>query len=147
MKYFLWGMKEPDYIMRMMVAGGPLTADESCRTAKQVWKEGWENLLGTFQYTWPFDWHFKYRNAIDDHINLCHAVPAIEESSVTKHWECHVFAFLLALSEINAFLALCYFVFGRSSIEGCPTLIEFRWRLAWQLINNPWLRQEEQEAA
>ncbi len=31
--YFLWGMKEPDYVMRMMATGGPLTRDESCKLA------------------------------------------------------------------------------------------------------------------
>ena len=58
-----------------------------------------------------------------------------------------MFSFLLALSEINSFLALRYFVFCNNTIEGCPLLIVFRRRLAWQLINDPWLRQEEQEAA
>jgi hypothetical protein len=74
-------------------------------------------------------------------------MPSVEESWITKRWECRVFAFILAISKVNVFLALRYFVFGGGSIKGCPTLLVFRRRLAWQLINNPWLRREEQEAA
>ena len=84
---------------------------------------------------------------VDDHNNLHHAMPSVEESWVTKRSECRVLAFILAILEVNAFLALRHFVFGGGSIEGCPTLLVFRRRLAWQLIDNPWLRQEAQEAA
>ncbi len=62
-------------------------------------------------------------------------------------WECPVFAIILAVLEVNAFLALLYFGFSGGSIEGCPTLLVFCRRLAWQLINNNWLRHEEQETA
>ena len=110
--------------------------------------EGDQDVERKFKYMWcPYDWHFRYCHAVDDHINLCHATPAVEESWITKRWECRVFSFLLAVSEINAFLALRYFVLGNNTIEGCPLLIVFRRRLAWQLINNPLLRQEAQEAA
>ena len=35
-KYFLWGLKEPSYMMKMMVTGGPLIANETCKD--QRWK-------------------------------------------------------------------------------------------------------------
>lgn len=35
MPYFLWGMKEPDYVMRMMATGGTLGATDSCKLAKR----------------------------------------------------------------------------------------------------------------
>ncbi len=28
--YFIWGMKEPDYVMRMMATGGPLGSTDEC---------------------------------------------------------------------------------------------------------------------
>jgi hypothetical protein len=31
--YNLWGMKEPDYVMRMMATGGPLVVYETCKEA------------------------------------------------------------------------------------------------------------------
>jgi hypothetical protein len=145
--YFIWGMKEPDYVMRMMATGGPLGLTDECRETKRRCTEEDRDVERKFRYTCPYDWHFRYRHAVDDHNNLRHATPAVEDSWLTQRWECRVFSFLLALSEINTFLALRYFVFGNNTIEGCPLLIVFRHRLAWQLINNPWLHQEEQEAA
>ena len=142
--YNLWGMKEPDYVMRMMATGGPNSVDDSCKTTTRTWKRGNEEISTTFQYPRPFDWHFRYRHAVDDHNNLRHALPSVEDTWVTKRWECRVFSFILAITEINAFLALRYFVFGNDTIKGCPTLLVFRRRLAWQLINNPWIRQEQQ---
>ena len=70
-----------------------------------------------FKYTCPYDWHFWYRHAVDDHNNLRHATPAVEESWITKRWECRVFSFLLAVSEINAFLALRYFVLATTRLK------------------------------
>ncbi len=145
--YFLWGMKEPDYVMHMMAMGGPLGLDDKCKMAKQKWSEVNGEVETEFKYTCSFDWHFRFRHAVDDHNNLRHALPSVEETWITKWWECRVFEFILGILEVNAFLVLRHFVFGGGSIEGCPTLLVFRCRLAWQLINNPWLRQEEQEAA
>jgi hypothetical protein len=48
----------------------------------------------------------RYRHAVDDHNNLCHALPSIEDSWVTHRWEIRVFSFVLAISKVNAFLAL-----------------------------------------
>ena len=103
-------------------------------------------MLRSFQYPRPFDWHFRYRHAVDDHNNLHHGLPSIEDTWVTPRWECRVFSFILAISEINAYLVLRYFVFANNTIEGCPTLMVFCRQLAWQLINNPWIRQDEQNA-
>ena len=48
----------------------------------------------------------------------------------------NTFAFILAISEVNKFLILRYFVYCGLFREGMPTLLEFRWKLMWQLINN-----------
>ena len=57
-----------------------------------------------------------------------------------------MFLFVLAISEVNAFLALQYFTFAKDTIAGCPTLIVFRRRLAWQRIRNSWIAAEEMSA-
>ena len=36
--YNLWGMKEPNYVMRMMDTGGCLLADETCKETVRRWK-------------------------------------------------------------------------------------------------------------
>ena len=68
--YNLWGMKEPDYVMRMMATGRQLAALDSCNMARRQWRDGGVDVSRTFQYTCPFDWHFRYRHAVDDHNNL-----------------------------------------------------------------------------
>lgn len=150
MTYNLWGMKEPDYVMRMMATGGLLAALDSCKMAKRRWREGGVDCSRTFQYTCPFDWHFRYRHAVDDHNNLHHALPSIEDSWVSQRWETRVFSFILAITEVNAFLCLRYFTFEKGAIKGCPTLLRFRRRLAWEMIRNRWIETEserEQEEA
>ena len=139
MPYNLWGIKEPNYVMRMMATGGPNSVDDWCKTTTRTWKRGDEDISTTFQYPRPFDWHFHYRHAMDDHNNLQYALPLVEDAWETKRWECRVFSFILAITEVNAFLALRYFVFGNDMIKGCPNLLVFCWQLAWQLINNPWI--------
>jgi hypothetical protein len=144
--YNLWGMKEPDYVMRMMVTGGLLAVFDTCKEALRKWTEGGIEVVRRFKYACPFDWHFRYRHAVDDHNNLRHALPSIEDSWATQRWEIRVFSFVLAISEVNAFLALRYFTFAKGTIAGCPTLIVFRRRLAWQLIRNSWIAAEETAA-
>jgi hypothetical protein len=141
--YNLWGMKEPDYVMRMMATGGPLAVFDTCKEALRKWTEEGIEVVRRFRYACPFDWHFRYRHAVDDHNNLRHALPSVEDSWATKRWEIRVFSFILAISEVNAFLALRYFTFAKGTIAGCPTLIVFRRRLAWQLIRNSWIVAEE----
>ena len=50
--YNLWGMKEPDYVMRMMATGGPNSADDSCKTTSRTWKHGRDEMSTTFQLGW-----------------------------------------------------------------------------------------------
>ncbi len=37
---FLWGLKEPSYVMKMMAMGGLLLVNKSCGEQKQRWTEG-----------------------------------------------------------------------------------------------------------
>ena len=50
MIYNLWGMKEPDYVMRMMTMGGPLTAFESCKETVRQWIDGGVEVVCWFRY-------------------------------------------------------------------------------------------------
>jgi hypothetical protein len=141
--YNIWGMKEPDYVMKMMATGGALLADDTCKEAARTWKEGGVEKSKKFNYTKPIDWHFKYRHAVDDHNNLRHGLPAIEDSWRTVRWENRVFSFLLAVCEINSYLFLRYFKYADATVGGCPTLLNYRRALAWELIHNRWLPEAE----
>ena len=89
--------------MRMMANGGRLLVDETCKGTVRRWKENGEDVVKKFKYKLPFDLHFCYCCAVDDHNNLRHTLPSIEDRWVTDWWECRVFAFILAISEVNAF--------------------------------------------
>ena len=95
--------------------------------------------MKSFQFPLPYDWHYKYHHAVDDHNNLRHSLPSIEHTITTTRWEMGVFSFVLAVSEVNAFLAYRFFC----RPDPVPTLQQFWHKLAWQLIKNRFLIQEE----
>ena len=53
--YNLWGMKEPDYVMRMIATVGQLAALDSCKMARRRWRDRRVDASHKFQYTCPFD--------------------------------------------------------------------------------------------
>ncbi len=142
-KYFIWGMKEPDYVMKIMASGGGLISDDNCKTVRRKWNDrNGVAQQATFQYTRPFDWHFRYRHIVDDHNNLRHSSPALEETWITKRWPVRVFAFLLAITEVNLFLVMKFFVWTKGNVKN-QTYLDFRRKLAWELIDNAILKQKE----
>ena len=104
--YNLWGMKEPNYLMRMMATGGRLLADDTRKETVKRWNENGEDVVKKFKYKLPFDWHFRYQHTVNDHNNLIHALPSIEDTWVTDRREFQVFASILAISEVDIFLIL-----------------------------------------
>ena len=88
------------------------------------------------QYAALFNWHFCYPHVIDDQNNLCHVIPSIEDTWIMTQWECQVFAFLLSLAEVNAFMCLQYFLHSDGT-----TLLSVCHILAWQIINKPCIQQ------
>ncbi len=110
-KYYIWGMKEPDYVMKIMATGGALNADESCKRVMRKWTDGGGvPMQENFQYTKPFDWHFCHCHIVHDHNNLWHSSPALEETWLTQSWAIYVFTFLLAITEVNLYLIMQFFV-------------------------------------
>ena len=134
--YNLWGMKEPNYVTRMMATGVCLLADDTCNDTVRRWKENGEDVVKKFKYKLKFDWYFYYRHAVDDHNSLSHALPPIEYKWTTDRWECRLFALIFYISEVNAFFIIRYFVYCGLCWEGTPTLLEFRRKLVGKLINN-----------
>eukprot|EP00986_Skeletonema_menzelii_P014601 scaffold9796_cov108-Skeletonema_menzelii.AAC.1 len=127
-KYTIWAMKEPNYVMKIMATGGNMFT-EGCREVNRVVN----NVTKTFSYPWPVETHFLYRHAVDDHNNLRHALPSIEDTWRTDRWPCRVFAFILAVSEVNCYLAKKHWCWSGNEKE---TYSAFRKKLAFELINN-----------
>ena len=92
--------------MKMMATSGSLIADETCRSTTHHWVERGINKHKEFAYTQTFDHHFCYRHAEDDHSNLHRSLPSWEDTWVTRPWELCVFAFILAICEVNTYLAI-----------------------------------------
>ena len=138
--YDLLAIKDPNYVIRMMSTGGGVLADETCKETVIIWKENGEDVANNFKYKLTFDWHFSYCHAVDDHNNPRNSLPSIEDTWVTDRGECWVFAFILAISEVNEFLILHHVVYCGLCQEGMPTLLDFLWKLAWKLINNIYIR-------
>jgi hypothetical protein len=65
-----------------------------------------DNNSVSFKYHEPFENHFLYRHAVDDHSNNRHSDICLEETWMTHRWENRVFAFILAITKLNTWLAL-----------------------------------------
>ena len=104
--YNLFMMKEPDFTMKMMATYGALNPYSYERDTKRYVKYRDDNTTITmFKYTKPYSNHYRFRHSIDDHNNLRHQLPSIEGTWVTQRWPIKVLGFLLAISEVNTFLA------------------------------------------
>ena len=56
--YHLWGVKEPNYVIRTMAASGRLLTDDTSKETVRIWKENGEDLVNNFKYKLPFYWYF-----------------------------------------------------------------------------------------
>ena len=72
--YNVWGMKEPTYVMGMIVTGVCLWVDDTRKDTLRICKENGENAVKKFKYKLPFDWKFCHRHAFDDHNNFRHSL-------------------------------------------------------------------------
>ena len=73
-------------MMRMMANGGRLLVDDKFKETVRIWKENVEDVVKKFKYKLPFGWYFRYRHAVDNHNNLRHALPSIEDALMTHQW-------------------------------------------------------------
>ena len=94
-------MTKPNYVMRMMATGGRILEYDTFKGTVRIWKENVKDAMKKFNYKLPFYWHFSYHHAVDYHNNLRHALSSIEDIWVKDWWDCWVFAFILAISEVN----------------------------------------------
>ena len=128
--------KDPDYVMKLMSSYGT-NSTEQTRTSKRDWTEDGEKKTVEVKYPEVVDNHFKYRHHIDDHNAKRHSPISLEQVWATKRWENRVFAFLLAVTEVNTKLAMEYFYSQEKSSQ-----IDFRKQLAFSLIYNDEIQQE-----
>ena len=107
--------KEEDCVMMLMSTYG---------TNEWVGEDKFRKIGGeriTFKYSETVYKHYQHRDDIDSHNTRRQAPIALEETWSTRRWENRSFAFLLALSEVNANLWGHYF----GGVEAVRPMLEF----------------------
>ena len=112
-KYNVFVMKDVGFCMKLMATYGDLTPTESDNNSasRSVEKPNGMREKIEFKYSPPFENHYLYRHAVDDHNNLRHSTPSLEGTWITQRWVNRVFAFFLAITEVNTYLYFRYFFF------------------------------------
>ena len=96
--------------MKIMATYVELTLPEGQRQSTRVVnKDDGSTNIKKFQYAVLFTYHFHYRHIVEDHNGLSHMYPSLEQICVTHRWPTRVSTFLLALYEVNTYLAFRYF--------------------------------------
>ena len=72
--YNSWGMKEPNYVVRVTATGVRLLAYDTCTETVIRWKVNGEDVVTKFKDKLTFHWHFSYRHVVNDHNNPIHAM-------------------------------------------------------------------------
>lgn len=130
-KFDVFAMKEPDYVMMLMSTYGALT-----ELHDQEFSYRGSAAAGDathFKYKEVVANHYKYRGAVDEHNakrhdgGTCCGI-SLESSWATARWENRVFSYMLGVSEVNAFLGWSYWGTEKE------TQIQFRQKLAFDLI-------------
>jgi hypothetical protein len=142
--YNLFVLKDAGYTIKIMSMYGSLLVNNGQKDYIQHYKNAaGHNVTTRFKYTEPFVNHFLYRHCVDDHNNLRHSGVSIEETWHTHCWANCVFVFLLAILEVNAFLAFRSFMWDKTDKK---ELFHFRRQLALALINNEWHSDKTEES-
>lgn len=130
----IFAMKEPDYVLMMMSTYGALIEDPREKLSRRSWVNEQQEISSVeFKYKEVIGNHFRYRGAVDEHNSKRHdggggAGISLERSWRTMRWENRVFAFILAVCEVNAFLARAYF------FKASEKQIDFKKKLCFDLI-------------
>ncbi len=56
-KHLIWGMNEPDYVMKVMKSGGAWVSDENCEKVSGKYTHDGDEKQTQFIYKKTFDWH------------------------------------------------------------------------------------------
>ncbi len=67
---FIWGMEEPNYVMKVMGTGGALVT-EGCKEVHWKLVDGNKLDMAKCHNTKTFHCHFHYCHVVDDHNNSC----------------------------------------------------------------------------
>ena len=139
--FHIYARKEPDYIMSLLSTYGTNQRVDGKETRRD-WEENGVNKTTMFNHPEVIVNHFRYRHSVDDHNAKRHSPISWEVVSATKQWQYRVFAFLLSITEANCWLAECCFTKQKTG-----SMLDFRKKMAFELIENHYILEEEQKQA
>ena len=97
--FYLYGMKEPNYMMLIMATYG--TLEEKGQEKKRNYIEDGNKKVTSFVYPEVIHNHYAYRDMIDNHNSQQLHPISMEETWMTTCWPNHIFCFLLAVTVVN----------------------------------------------
>ena len=122
-------MKEPYYVMKIMVSWMTFDELEGARTGRYFIDSSGTKETKHFTYRQPFGIHFRYGHQVDDHNNWRHVPISLERKWATKFWPDRNFSWYLSESEVNTALVSGHFQndgvvqpsldFGRALVIEC----------------------------
>ena len=104
------GKKEPYYTMMLMTTYGTLESSGN----ERKWRSNGETVRS--KYPEIVRNHYICRHAVDDRKNRRQSPVSIEKTCTISYWPNPVFAFLLAVTEVNILLALTN-IYGHKPME------------------------------
>jgi len=125
----LFCMKEEDYIMTLMSTYG--TLERMGKSCNHDYTDGNEKYHKSSMYPEVIQNHFQYQDSVDANNKNRMDPIALEEVWKTHRWPCQVFQFILAVTEVNTWLAALT-IYGKDAL----TVLDFRRKLAKEMINN-----------
>ena len=138
---YIYGMKEPDYTMMLMVTYGTLVKQGEEKTRNFM--DGGSKVVKKFKYPEVLYNHYQFWDVIDNNNNnsMRLSLISMEETWMTSPWANRVFCFLLAVTVVNIQNAGCYFLnlIKVDALKACKLI-------AKQLIHNKYLKKPEEEA-
>jgi hypothetical protein len=137
--YHFFMEKDKDYTIKLMSTYSSLNVNDKAKhNRRHITNEQGKVETTTFQHAESFEHYYEARHKVDDHNHARHLLPSLEATWVTTTWENRVFAFILAISEINAWLAYKFFVLIPQGFA-LLTIHQFRRKLALALIYNDYI--------
>ena len=137
--FHIVAMKDANFVSLFMTTYGTLEPVERMVKKFKVNADKTTERV-EYKYTEIFDNYYKTRGAVDNHNAKRHAPISLETTWATKTWMHRVFAFLVAVTEVNCFQVANYFY-----NKNIDSMLEFRKALSKELINNKYLDGDEAE--
>lgn len=133
--YHIFCMKDEGYTTMLMSTYG---TNERMGEAKRRILEKRQRQQIHFKYPEVVSNHYRFRHAVDDHNAKRHSPISFERVWGTKLWKDRIFAFLIAVTEVNCRLAYEYF-----NNKEFDSTLAFRKLFAQELINNQYYINEQ----